>query len=61
MQKLLLLGALLLSGSALAFDGTPRTDWLGKSVTATTLPHSGQPYSLRQYFLLQNLVTLNYP
>lgn len=43
MQKLLLLGALLLSGSALAFDGTPRTDWLGKSVTATTLPHSGQP------------------
>ncbi|CAM4022956.1 redoxin family protein [Deinococcus frigens] len=43
MQKLILLGALLLGGSALAFDGTPRTDCLGKPVKTTALPHSGQP------------------
>jgi hypothetical protein len=43
MQKLMLLGALLASGSALAFDGTPRLDWLNRSVKAASLPHAGQP------------------
>ncbi|WP_027460274.1 TlpA family protein disulfide reductase [Deinococcus murrayi] len=43
MQQLLLLGALLSSGSALALNGTPRPDWIGKSVRSATLPHSGQP------------------
>lgn len=39
----MLLGALLASSSALAFTGTPRPDWIGKSVRTATLPHSGQP------------------
>lgn len=43
MRKLMLLGAVLASSSALAFTGTPRPDWIGKSVRTATLPHSGQP------------------
>lgn len=48
MQKLILLRVLLLGSStlfnsALALDGIPRTDWLGKSVKTTALPHNGQP------------------
>ncbi|WP_156103521.1 hypothetical protein [Deinococcus sp. YIM 77859] len=43
MQKLVLLGAWLVSSSALALSGTPRLDWLNKSVKATSLPHNGRP------------------
>lgn len=43
MQKFVLLGVCLASSSALAFNGTPRLDWLNKSVKAASLPHNGRP------------------
>lgn len=37
------LTGLLLGGTASAFEGTPRPEWIGQSVTAAQLPHSGRP------------------
>lgn len=43
MKKLTLLAALLACGMAHAFSGTPRHEWIGRSVADSGLPHAGKP------------------